>query len=64
MNDKVCLVTGVGEGTGAAIARRFASEGYQVAMHGVAWLARDHGVRFAVTQRAVPDIQAAKLELD
>ncbi len=32
MNDTVCLVTGVGEGTGAAIARRFASGGYQVAM--------------------------------
>ena len=32
MSDKVCLVTGVGEGTGAAIARRFASGGYQVAM--------------------------------
>ncbi len=32
MNDKVCLVTGVGEGTGAAIARRFASGGYHVAM--------------------------------
>ena len=31
MADKVCLVTGVGWGTGAAIARRFA-EGYQVAM--------------------------------
>lgn len=32
MIDKVCLVTGVGEGTGAAIARRFASGGYRVAM--------------------------------
>ncbi len=32
MNDKVCLVTGVGEGTGAAIARRFARGGYNVAM--------------------------------
>ena len=32
MNDKVCLVTGVGEGTGAAIARRFARGGYRVAM--------------------------------
>ena len=35
MGDKVCLVTGVGWGTGAAIARRFAAD-YQVAM-----LARD-----------------------
>ena len=36
MDDKVCLVTGVGPGTGAAIARRFAAGDYQVAM-----LARD-----------------------
>lgn len=28
----VCLVTGVGPGTGAALARRFANEGYRVAM--------------------------------
>ena len=32
MSEKVCLVTGVGEGTGASIARRFARGGYQVAM--------------------------------
>ena len=31
MADKVCLVTGVGPGTGAALARRF-GEGYAVAM--------------------------------
>lgn len=31
MSDKVCLITGVGPGTGAALARRFA-QGYQVAM--------------------------------
>jgi len=31
MSEKVCLVTGVGPGTGAAVARRFA-EGYRVAM--------------------------------
>ncbi len=36
MSDKVCLITGVGEGTGAALARRFAGGGYRVAM-----LARD-----------------------
>ena len=30
--EKVCVVTGVGPGTGAAIARRFASAGYRVAM--------------------------------
>ncbi len=32
MTDKVCLVTGVGDGTGAAIARRFTKAGYRVAM--------------------------------
>ena len=31
MNDKTCLITGVGPGTGSALARRFA-EGYRVAM--------------------------------
>lgn len=36
MSDPVCLISGVGPGTGAALARRFASGGYQVAM-----LARD-----------------------
>lgn len=36
--DKVCLVSGVGPGTGAALARRFARGGYRVAM-----LARDAG---------------------
>ena len=32
MQKKVCLVTGVGDGTGASIVRRFAKEGYRVAM--------------------------------
>ncbi len=32
MAKPVCLITGVGEGTGAALARRFARGGYQVAM--------------------------------
>jgi NAD(P)-dependent dehydrogenase (short-subunit alcohol dehydrogenase family) len=36
MNDKVCVVAGVGPGTGAALGRRFAAGGYRVAM-----LARD-----------------------
>lgn len=31
-NKRVCLVTGVGMGNGAAFARKFAAEGYQVAM--------------------------------
>ncbi len=32
MNDPVCLITGVGDATGAALARRFAAGGYRVAM--------------------------------
>lgn len=36
MSDKICLITGVGPGTGASLTRRFAAEGYRVAM-----LARD-----------------------
>jgi NAD(P)-dependent dehydrogenase (short-subunit alcohol dehydrogenase family) len=36
MDKRVCLVTGVGPGTGAALVRRFAADGYRVAM-----LARD-----------------------
>ena len=38
MSERVCLVTGVGPGTGAALARRFAAGGYRVAM-----LARNAG---------------------
>ena len=29
---EVCIITGVGPGTGSALVRRFAAEGYQVAM--------------------------------
>jgi NAD(P)-dependent dehydrogenase (short-subunit alcohol dehydrogenase family) len=36
VSQRVCVVTGVGPGTGAALVRRFAAEGYRVAM-----LARD-----------------------
>ena len=32
MSKRVCAVTGVGPGTGAALVRRFAAEGYRVAM--------------------------------
>jgi len=44
-SDSVAVVTGVGPGTGAAIARRFARDGYKVAM-----LARTHE-RLAVLER-------------
>ena len=32
MNEPVCLITGVGDSTGTALARRFATGGYRVAM--------------------------------
>ncbi len=38
MSKQIALITGVGDGTGAALARRFAQGGYQVAM-----LARNRG---------------------
>ncbi len=41
MKGPVCLITGVGPGTGAALARRFARDGYRVAM-----LARSAGRLF------------------
>jgi len=44
----VCLITGVGPGTGAALARRFARGGYRVAM-----LARN-GDRLAALERELP----------
>jgi len=47
MTDKVCIVAGVGPGTGAALSRRFAAGGYRVAM-----LARD-AERLAGLERAI-----------
>src|SRR5215467_14347845 len=32
MDEKICVVTGVGPGTGAALVRRFAAGGHRVAM--------------------------------
>jgi NAD(P)-dependent dehydrogenase (short-subunit alcohol dehydrogenase family) len=48
----VCLVTGVGPGTGAAIARRFAAGGHRVAM-----LARD-AARLAALEDELPGSRA------
>ena len=52
MSDKIALITGVGPGTGAALARRFADGGYRVAM-----LARD-GERLAALQSEIPEARA------
>src|SRR5437762_9101321 len=48
MLDRVCLITGVGPGTGAALARRFARGGYRVAM-----LARD-STRLGILEHELP----------
>jgi len=47
MSGKVCVVAGVGPGTGAALSRRFAAGGYRVAM-----LARD-AERLAALEREI-----------
>ncbi|MEI9994741.1 MAG: SDR family NAD(P)-dependent oxidoreductase [Rhizomicrobium sp.] len=52
MSDKVCLIAGVGPGTGAALARRFAAGGYKVAM-----LARV-AERLVALERTVPGTSA------
>jgi len=49
MSKPVCVITGVGPGTGAALARRFSREGYSVAM-----LART-AERLAALEREIPD---------
>lgn len=57
MTDKVCLVTGVGDGTGASVARRFARDGYRVAM-----LARNRD-RLAELERELPGSRAFAFDL-
>jgi len=51
MKKKVCVITGVGPGTGAALARRFAED------HQVAMIARS-GDRLAELAEALPDAHA------
>ncbi len=52
MERPVAMITGVGEGTGAALARRFAEGGYRVAM-----LARNRD-RLAALEDALPNARA------
>jgi NADP-dependent 3-hydroxy acid dehydrogenase YdfG len=52
MADPVCVISGVGPGTGTALVRRFAAEGYRVAM-----LARTAG-RLAALANQVPSAKA------
>jgi len=51
-HQKVCVVTGVGDGTGASIVRRFTAEGWQVAM-----IARDKQ-RLAALEQELPNARA------
>jgi NADP-dependent 3-hydroxy acid dehydrogenase YdfG len=57
MSDKLALVTGVGPGTGASIARRFAAGGYRVAM-----LARD-AQRLRETETEIPGSKAFPVDV-
>ncbi len=52
MTKPVVLITGVGEGTGAALTRRFAAGGYRIAM-----LARNRA-RLAALEKEIPDAKA------
>ena len=52
MNDKICIISGVGPGTGASTARRFAAAGYKVAM-----LARDEK-RLSTLEKEIPNARA------
>jgi len=57
VSERVCVVTGVGPGTGSALARRFAREGYRVAM-----LARN-AERLAETEKALPGTRAFAVDV-
>jgi len=57
MRKPVCLITGVGDGTGAALARRFSRDGYQVAM-----LARNRD-RLEALQHEIDDARAYECDI-
>jgi NADP-dependent 3-hydroxy acid dehydrogenase YdfG len=57
MNKPVCVIVGVGEGNGAAFARKFASQGYRVAM-----LARNIDYLQKLAQE-IPDSQAYQYDV-
>jgi NADP-dependent 3-hydroxy acid dehydrogenase YdfG len=57
VSDKLALVTGVGPGTGASIARRFAAGGYRVAM-----LARD-AQRLREMETEIPGLKAFPVDV-
>ena len=57
MANKTCLVTGVGDGTGASVARRFARDGYRVAL-----LARNQK-RLSGLEEELPNSKAFAFDL-
>ena len=52
MSEPVALITGVGDGTGASLARRFAADGYRVAM-----LARNR-LRLEALEKEIPNAKS------
>lgn len=58
MKDKVCLITGVGDGTGASVARRFARDGYRVAL-----LARNTA-RLSELEKELPGARSFAFDLE
>ncbi|WP_299892512.1 SDR family NAD(P)-dependent oxidoreductase [uncultured Ruegeria sp.] len=58
MDHKICLITGVGDGTGASVARRFARDGYRVAL-----LARNRE-RLAELENELPGSRSFAFDLE
>ncbi|KUJ78484.1 SDR family NAD(P)-dependent oxidoreductase [Ruegeria profundi] len=58
MKDKLCLITGVGDGTGASVARRFAWDGYRVVL-----LARNTQ-RLSELEKELPDARSFAFDLE